>query len=78
MNEKGVNLDGTLNWLAEYHGQVSSKLLAQYRLLPSWGPVADADVSAFVERLSSWVRGIDYLPLETEGYLGAEGPKVKR
>ena len=78
MNEKAVDLDGALNWLAEYHGQVLSNFQAQYCLLPAWGPAVDADVSAFVERLASWIRGIDYLPLETEGYLGAEGPKVKR
>ena len=77
MNEKGVDLNGTLNWLAEYHGLVSSKFLAQYRLLSSLGPTADA-MSAPSWRVAPWIRGIDYLPLETEGYLGAEGPKVKR
>ena len=72
MNEKGVDLDGTLNWLAEHHGQVLSNFLAQYCLLPAWGPAVDADVSAFVERLAYWIRGIDYWSLETERYCHAQ------
>ena len=77
MNEKGVDLDGTLNWLAEHHGQVLSNFQAQYCLLPAWGPAVDADVSAFVERLAYWIRGIDYWSLETERYFGRRGPEIK-
>ncbi|KAH9973605.1 hypothetical protein BGW80DRAFT_1308429 [Lactifluus volemus] len=35
MNEKGVDLDGTLKWFEEYHGQVLAKFQAQHRKLPS-------------------------------------------
>jgi len=77
MNEKGVDLDGALNWLADYHGQVLSNFQAQYRLLPSWGPAVDADVIAFVERLAYWIRGIDCWSLETERYFGTKGLEIK-
>jgi hypothetical protein len=77
MNEKRVDLDGALNWLAEYHGQVLSIFQAQYRMLPSWGPAVDADVSVFVERLAYWIRGIDCWSLETERYFGAKGLEIK-
>ena len=77
MNEKGVDLDGALNWLAEYHGQVLSNFQAQYRLLPSWGPAVDADVNTFVERLAYWIRGIDCWSLETERYFGTRGLEIK-
>jgi hypothetical protein len=78
MNEKGVDLDGALNWLAQYHGQVLSNFQAQYRLLPSWGPVVDTDVGTFVERLAHWIRGIDCWSLETERYFGTKGLEIKK
>jgi hypothetical protein len=33
MNEKRVDLDGALNWLAEYYRQVLANFQVQYRLL---------------------------------------------
>jgi hypothetical protein len=74
VSEKGVVLDGALKWLAdsEYHGQVSN-FRAQYRLLPSWGPGVDADVSTFLKRLVYWIRGIACCSLETENYLLTSG-----
>ena len=78
MNEKGVDLDGALKWLGEYHGQVLSKFLAQRSTLPSWGPTVDADVRAFVERLGYWIRGIDSWSLETERYFGTKGQEIQK
>ena len=41
MNEKGVDLDGALNWLAEYHEQVLSNFQAQYRGIDCWSLEAE-------------------------------------
>jgi len=78
MNEKGLDLDGALRWLGEYHGEVLSKFLAQSRALPSWGGKVDADVGTFVERLAYLIRGVDCWSLETERYLGTKGPEVQK
>jgi len=78
MNEKGVDLDGALHWLGEYHGQVLSKFQAQSRTLPSWGGAVDADVTTYVDRLGYWIRGIDSWSLETERYHGTKGPEVRK
>ena len=78
MNENGVDLDGALHWLGEYHGQVLSKFQAQRCTLPSWGPAIDSDVGAFVERLGYWIRGIDSWSLETERYFGTKGPEIQK
>ena len=59
MNEKGVDLDGALDWLAEANGIVLSKFQVLYRMLPSWGPDMDFVVTAFVERLAYLIRGHD-------------------
>lgn len=78
MNEKGVDLDGALAWLGEYHGEVLSKFQAQSRTLPSWGPAIDSDVATFVERLGYWIRGIDCWSLETERYFGTKGLEIQK
>ena len=78
MNEKGVDLDGALDWLAEYNGLVLSRFQAQYRLLPSWGPDMDPIVTAFVERLAHWIRGHDSWSFESERYFGTKGPEIQK
>ncbi|KAH9036446.1 terpenoid synthase [Lactarius pseudohatsudake] len=78
MNEKGVDLDGALDWLAEYNGAVLSKFQAQYRMLPSWGPDMDPIVTAYVERLCYWIRGHDCWSFESERYFGTKGPEIQK
>jgi hypothetical protein len=78
MNEKGVDLDGALDWLAEYNRVVLSRFQAHYQMLPSWGPDMDPIVTAFVERLAHWVRGLDCWSFESERYFGTEGTEIQK
>ena len=78
MHEKGVDLNGALDWLAEYHGVILSRFQAQYQTLPSWGPDMDTIVAAFVERLAYWIRGHDCWSFESERYFGTEGPEIQK
>ncbi len=78
MNEKGVDLNGAIDWLAEYHAEVLSKFQAQYQLLPSWGPDLDPIVANFVERLAYSVRGIDAWHFESERYFGTKGLDIQK
>lgn len=78
MNEKNFNLDGALDWVAEYHGQVLSEFQAQHRVLPSWGPAIDHRVKMYVERLGQFIRGIDCWAFETERYFGTKGREVQK
>jgi len=77
MNEKGVDLDGALDWVAEYHERVLSQFQAQFRSLPSWGPTIDSKVKTYVERLAYFIRGIDCWAFETERYFGTQGREVQ-
>jgi Delta6-protoilludene synthase len=78
MNEKGVDLDDALNWVAEYHGDILSNFQAQRRMLPSWGPDLSPVVEALVERLAYWIRGHDCWSFESERYFGTKGPEIKK
>lgn len=77
MKEKGVDLEGALDWVAGYHGQVLSRFQAQYQLLPSWGATIDLKVKTYVERLAYFIRGIDCWAFETERYFGSKGLEVQ-
>lgn len=78
MNEKGVDLNGALDWVSEYHEQVLSEFQAQYRVLPSWGPAIDLRVKTYVERLACFLRGIDSWAFETERYFGTKGREIQK
>jgi hypothetical protein len=77
MSEKGIDLDGALDWVAEYHEQILSGFQAQYRELPSWGPAIDLRVKTYVEGLAHFVRGIDCWAFETERYFGTKGREIQ-
>ncbi len=78
MNEKKVNLNRALDWVAKYHKQVLSKFQAQRRVLPTWGPAINQKVQTYVERLAQFIRGIDCWAFETERYFGTMGREVQK
>jgi hypothetical protein len=50
MNKKGMDLDGALDWLAEYHGQILSNFQVQYLIACFlWRLAVGANVSACEE-----------------------------
>jgi hypothetical protein len=77
MNEKGIDLDGALDWVAEYHEQILSEFQAQYQVLPSWDPTIDLRVKTYVERLAYFMRGIDCWAFQTERYFGTKGREIQ-
>jgi hypothetical protein len=78
MNEKGVDLDGALDWVAESHEQVLSELQVQCQVLPSWGPTIDLRVKMYVKRLACFLRGSDCWAFETERYFGTKGREIQK
>jgi len=77
MNEKGIDLDNALDWVAEYHEQILSEFQSQYQALPSWDPATDLRVKTYVERLAFFMRGIDCWAFETERYFGTKGRDIR-
>lgn len=63
--KEGIDLNGALNWLAEYHGHLLSNFQAQQRLLPSWDHAADTDTGTRGE-IGLRDCGKDCWSLETE------------
>ena len=77
MDEKGIDLDGALDWVGVYHEHVLSEFQAQYRVLPSWGSAIDLRVKTYLERLACFMRGIDCWAFETERYFGTKGVEMQ-
>ncbi|KAI0267826.1 terpenoid synthase [Gloeopeniophorella convolvens] len=77
MAEKNVDLDGALDWVSQYHGQILSRFQAQKFGLPSWGAEIDNQVGIFVEKLGYWIRGIDSWSFETERYFGLKAREIQ-
>ena len=77
MNEKGIDLDGALDWLAKYNDEVLSDFLAQRHMLPSWDPDMDRIVNEYVDRLGWWIRGLDSCSFESRKYFGTKGAEIK-
>jgi len=78
MKEKGTDLDGALDWVAETYEQVLSRFQSQSHMLPSWGPAMDPMVNDFVERMCFWIRGHDCWSFESERYFGTKGVEIQR
>jgi len=78
MNEKNLDLDGALLFLAKHNDEILSKFLAQRRMIPSWDPDTDRIVNEFVERLGYWIRGHDQWSFESGRYFGTKGPELKK
>jgi hypothetical protein len=77
MSEKGIDLNGALDWAARYHEQILSEFQAQYQALPSWDSAIDLRVKTYVERLAFFMRGIDCWAFETERYFGTKGREIQ-
>ena len=77
MKEKGLDLDGAIDWLAKYNDEVLSNFLAQRNMLPSWDPDMDRIVNEYVERLAHWIRGLDSSSFESGRYFGTKGAEIK-
>ena len=74
MYKMGVDIDGALNWPAEYHG--SLQFPAHNRLLP-YSPAVDTRVNVFVERLAYRIRGTDFWSLQTLVCFGMKRAQIR-
>ncbi|KAI9435079.1 terpenoid synthase [Lactarius indigo] len=78
MNEKGVDLNGALDWFMQHHGDMFDKLLEQHQKLPSWGPDLDPVVARFTEGVARWMRGHDCWSFESQRYFGKGGVEIQK
>lgn len=79
MNEKHLDLDAAVAWVAEEHAKRVDGFLA---LLPEAAALSfgsrevDEALSAYLDHLVNWPRGLECWSFECERYFGKDGLKV--
>jgi hypothetical protein len=78
MRERKMSLQAAMDWLGKYCDELAENFLLDLAILPSWGAEVDSRVSAYINGLGQWVRGIDDWHFESARYFGSEAPTVKQ
>ncbi|KAI0031632.1 isoprenoid synthase domain-containing protein [Vararia minispora EC-137] len=78
MNEQHVSAQDAMDWVGHYNAQLVGRYAALKADLPSWGPVVDRDVEAYVTSIGHGIRGVDAWSFESERYFGPGGLEVQR
>ena len=78
MKERGLNVQGSIDWLEQYAAGVHAKFLSNVEKLPSWGKDVDRRVKIYVDGLAQWVRGNDDWTFESGRYFGSKGLEIQK
>jgi len=78
MKERGLNVQGSIDWLEQYAAGVHAKFLSNIEKLPSWGRDVDRRVKIYVDGLAQWVRGNDDWTFESGRYFGSKGLEIQK
>lgn len=76
MAELSTDVQGTMDWVADFHGRLERRFLDVYNSLPRWGGALDMDVQEYVFGLGNWVRANDQWSFESERYFGKRGLEI--
>lgn len=78
MRQFQTDLQGAVNWVAEYHSDVETKFLEGLKNVPSWGPLMDAQVQRYLYGLANWPRCNDCWNFESGRYFGRKGREIQK
>ncbi|KAL5513795.1 STS14_2 [Sanghuangporus vaninii] len=78
INELNVDLEGAVQWAADYHSEVQTKFLDGLNQLPSWGPNVDHQLKRYIHGLANWVRGNMCWSFEGGRYFGNKGLEYQK
>ncbi|KAG8917205.1 hypothetical protein FRC03_004894 [Tulasnella sp. 419] len=78
MREKGLDLQGAVDWLGDLIKRRIDQYVSEKAQLPSWGPEVDAGVAKYVAGLERWVIGVLHWSFDSERYFGKENQRIKR
>ncbi|KAF8970725.1 terpenoid synthase [Flammula alnicola] len=78
MHEFNVDLDGAMQWAANYHVEVETKFLDGLKRVPSWGPEIDQQLKQYIYGLANWPRCNDCWNFESGRYFGSKGREIQK
>ncbi|KAN0078464.1 Isoprenoid synthase domain containing protein [Tylopilus felleus] len=77
MNELGVDVNGAMLWVQDFHTQLEQKFHAAMAALPEWDEPLNSQVKEYCDGLGHWVRANDDWSFESERYFGNRGLEIK-
>ncbi|KDQ58520.1 hypothetical protein JAAARDRAFT_129042 [Jaapia argillacea MUCL 33604] len=77
MREKGLSLQGAVDFVASMTMQSIDRFYENCTALPSWGPEIDDQVRVYVDGLANWIIGSLHWSFESERYFLKEGRNIK-
>ncbi|KAF9560259.1 terpenoid synthase [Agrocybe pediades] len=78
MRQFGLDLDGALEWVAQYHEEVRTRFLDGLKRVPSWGGEIDKNMEVYINGLGNWPRCNDCWNFESGRYFGKKGPEFQK
>ena len=78
MNERGLDLQGAVDFVGELCKQAIDRFNYARSCLPSWSPQIDRDVDVYADGLANWMVGSLHWSFETERYFGKDGLEVMK
>jgi hypothetical protein len=76
--ERSIPIQQAMDWLGDYCNKLARGFLIDLASVPTWGADVDTRVSAYINGLGQWVRGIDDWHFESARYFGSEAAIVKQ
>jgi hypothetical protein len=76
MNERDTDVQGAMDWVADFHTSLERRFDEVYKSLPRWGGAVDMDVQAYAFGLGNWVRANDQWSFESQRYFGKRGLEI--
>ncbi|KAF9560258.1 terpenoid synthase [Agrocybe pediades] len=78
MRQFGINLDGAMNWVAQYHKEVETHFLGGLKCVPLWGPGFAKTLEVYINGLANWARSNDCWNFECGRYFGKRGLEFQK
>ena len=78
MHQMKLDLDGAMNWVADYHSELEKKFLDGLKKVPSWGEEIDLQVQQYLNGIAIWPRSNDCWRFESDRYFGDKGLEYQR
>ncbi len=75
MNELRTDVAGAMIWVDEYHKQLESRFMENFKKVPRWGGPIDLQVARYCDGLGNWVRANDQWSFREREILWKEGSR---
>ncbi|XP_044718814.1 delta(6)-protoilludene synthase [Hirsutella rhossiliensis] len=76
MDQLHLDVQGAMNWAADYHAATVRQFREVYETIPRWGGQVDLDIETYVDGMGNWVRANVQWSFESERYFGNKSGRV--